>query len=60
MSIGSAATFGTPEEELMLLCSRTRFSQEVEARVCRILKGPVDWDFVKDSAGRNGIAPLVT
>src|SRR6266498_4228169 len=49
------------EDELVLLCSRTKIDAETSARVKAITSFPnkVDWDYVYRLARRHSVIPLV-
>src|ERR1700675_2846580 len=49
------------EDELVLLCARTRIDAETSARVKAITSSPddVDWDYVYQLARRHSVLPLV-
>ncbi len=50
----------TPEQELLLLCGRTRLEEEGASRLRRLFEEvPVDWDAVLIAGARHAITPLL-
>ena len=48
-----------PEQELFLLCARTRLEGRAEARVRELLEDPLDWDWILSLAGRHHTVTLL-
>lgn len=48
-----------PEEELILLCSRTSMDKEADIRIKELINGEVDWDQVMYKASFHGLKPLL-
>lgn len=49
----------SPEDRLLLCCSRTHMSREVADEVKGLLRSEIDWSRVLDRANRHGITPLL-
>ena len=49
----------TRENELIVLCSRTRMSDEIRVRIEELLSGSLEWEKLLNTAGRNGLLPIV-
>lgn len=50
---------GEPEIRLLILCSGTSLSSPAAREISRILSGKLDWDYLKRTASRNGVLPLL-
>lgn len=48
-----------PEIELLLVCSRADIPLEISARIKTLISEGLDWAYVIDTAGRQGILPLL-
>src|SRR5439155_8542421 len=48
-----------PEDRLVLRCARIDPSERALGEARALLAGPLDWDYVVESAVRHGVAPLV-
>ncbi len=48
-----------PEQELLLLCSRTRFSGDRAARAAELVSGGPDWERLLAAAGTHAVVPLL-
>jgi hypothetical protein len=49
----------TPEQELLLLCARTRFSGDRAARAVAVVGSGFDWERLIAAAGAHAVLPLV-
>ncbi len=58
----SAAPVGrlTPEQELLLLCARTRFSGGRAARAAELVSRGLDWERLLAAGGTHGVLPLLS
>jgi hypothetical protein len=48
----------SPEDRLILLCSRGAPGPRAMDAACELLHGRLDWDYVLESSVRHGVAPL--
>lgn len=48
-----------PEQELVLLCARTRLSESAIDKIRSRVISPLDWDLVVETARRHGVLPLL-
>lgn len=48
-----------PEDQLLLVCSRTNVSSDQKEEIKRIVAGPLDWAIVLEQARRHCVVPLV-
>lgn len=48
-----------PEQELVLLCARTRLSESAIDKIRSRAISPLDWDLVVETASRHGVLPLL-
>jgi hypothetical protein len=50
----------TAEDQLLLICSRSRLEQQHIAQAERLLRTPLDWDYLLEVSIRHAVAPLVS
>jgi hypothetical protein len=48
----------TPEKQLLVLCARTRVSQQAAAEIQKLLAGPLDWDYLIAESLENSVTPM--
>ena len=47
-----------PEEQLIVLCSRTNMDSRVTSAVADVLRQDLDWDYIIEVSIRHGVSPL--
>jgi Uncharacterised nucleotidyltransferase len=48
-----------PEKRLLVCCARMRMRPAIGEEIRRIANGPLDWDYVLNSAAENSVMPLI-
>lgn len=49
----------SPEDKLLLYCSRINLTEDIENKIKEILSEALDWDYIVDYSYNQGISPLV-
>lgn len=49
----------SPEDKLLLYCSRINLTEDIENKIKEILSEALDWDYIVDHSQNQGIFPLV-
>lgn len=55
-----AVATGRTEHELLIRCLRARRDAQTDARIRKLLREPIDWEYLLRTAGEHGVLPLVS
>ncbi len=48
-----------PEEQLLLCCTRTKLSKDIQDEIRKVVNNGLDWDYVLQMGKAHGLAPLL-
>ena len=49
----------TNEYKLLILCARTRFTQEIKDNIIQLLHGDINWEYLIEIAAKHKLNPLL-
>ena len=56
---GSSVAGKRAAREMLLLCATSRMEHATREQIARLLRGPMDWEYLRDLSGFHDVAPLV-